>query len=71
MRLREDLKRFPISKLDFGPDGKLVDAEGRTVCTINIKHGGLRLAEAMTYAQLFIAAAENPEAVARALEGGE
>lgn len=71
MTLARDIERFPIGKLDFGPDGKLVDGQGRTVCTINIKWNGLKLGEAMTYAKLFIAACEHPAAILRAMEGRE
>ena len=69
MSLTKLIEAQPIrTNLTSGAGGTIVDDQGRVICTMNLKHNGLSLAEAWTYAQLFMAAARDPDAILRALE---
>lgn len=72
MTIRGLIEAQPIrTSLSSGAGGTIVDDNGRVICTMNLRHNGLSLSEAWTYAQLFIAAARDPEAILRALEADQ
>ncbi len=50
------LARVPFPDMELGANGQIIAADGRVVCTMNLKH--LTLPEAFAFAKAFIAAGE-------------
>ena len=52
----EYFARVPFPEMALGADGKIVAADGRLICTMNLRD--LTLTEAFAFAKAFVAAGE-------------
>lgn len=53
-KAQDYLERVPFPEMALGADGRIVAADGRVVCTMNLRD--LTLTEAFAFANAFIAA---------------